>query len=86
MAGLAHPRPERRLIDVAEMQRLHLELLGEPCEVCERRTGTQLHHVKFRSRGGSDVRVDEKGRIQLLWICDYCAADHGRLPSISRYG
>jgi hypothetical protein len=58
---------------------LHLELAGEPCEVCDLRTGTILHHVKYRSRGGDDVRSN------LLWVCSICDADHGSLPSISRY-
>jgi hypothetical protein len=61
------------------MRRLHLELQGEPCEVCELRVGTQLHHVQYRSRGGDDVREN------LLWICDLCASDHSSLPSVSRY-
>lgn len=67
------------------MRQLHLELEGEPCEVCEKRPGTILHHVKYRSRGGDDIRTDSRGRVQLLWVCAYCDADHGSLPSISRY-
>jgi hypothetical protein len=61
------------------MARLHLELEGEPCEVCEIRIGTILHHVKYRSRGGDDVRSN------LLWVCVVCDSDHGALPAISRY-
>lgn len=61
------------------MRRLHLELHGELCEVCELRIGTILHHVKYRSRGGDDVRDN------FLWVCVICDADHGNLPSISRY-
>jgi hypothetical protein len=80
-----HPKPEKRLIDKRLMAELHLELVGEPCEVCEERVGTILHHVKYRSRGGDDVRLDEQGRKQLLWVCSICDADHAALPSISRY-
>lgn len=75
----ADPRPSKRVKNSDLMKRLHLELQGEPCEVCEKRPGTELHHVKFRSRGGDDSREN------LLWICSFCAADHGALPSISRY-
>lgn len=67
------------------MRQLHLELAGEPCENCEQRPGTILHHVKYRSRGGADARTDGRGRVQLLWVCGVCDADHGSLPSISRY-
>lgn len=62
------------------MRRLHLELAGEPCEVCELREGTILHHVQYRSRGGDDAREN------LLWVCHVCDSDHGSLPSVSRYG
>ena len=62
------------------MAQLHLEYQGEPCEVCEERIGSILHHVKFRSRGGDDVRAN------FLWVCPICDSDHGSLPSISRYG
>lgn len=80
------PRPPKRVKDTDLMKRLHLELHGEPCEVCEERIGTILHHVKYRSRGGDDVRLDAEGRVQLLWVCSICDADHGSLPAISRYG
>lgn len=74
-----YPRPEKRIVDPELMARLHLEYLGEPCEVCELRAGTRLHHVKYRSRGGDDVREN------FLWVCDICDSDHGALPSASRY-
>lgn len=61
------------------MREFHLEMVGEPCEVCERRRGTILHHVQYRSRGGDDVRSN------FLWVCIECDADHASLPSISRY-
>jgi len=67
------------VIDVDLMRQLHLEYEGEPCEVCGIRIGSILHHVKYRSRGGDDVRAN------LLWICPACDSDHGALPSISRY-
>jgi hypothetical protein len=68
------------------MRRFHLEMNGELCEVCELRVGTILHHVKYRSRGGDDVAIDDRGRRQFLWVCSVCDSDHGSLPSISRYG
>lgn len=74
------PRPRKRIVDKALMKQLHLELRGMPCENCEQRSGTALHHIKFRSRGGDDVREN------FLWVCAICDADHGSLPSISRYG
>ena len=74
------PRPLKRIKDRHLMRVLHLELEGEPCEVCGLRIGTILHHVKFRSRGGDDVRAN------FLWVCSSCDADHGSLPSVSRYG
>lgn len=80
MEDRSDPKPPRRVKDPELLRRLHLELNGEPCEVCERRLGTQLHHVRFRSRGGNDTREN------LLWICDLCASEHGSLPAVSRYG
>lgn len=79
-------RPRQRIVDRAAVERFRLEMLGEMCEVCEIRFGQHVHHVKFRSRGGDDVPVDEQGRRQFLWVCPVCDADHGNLPSISRYG
>ena len=73
------PKPEKRIIDKDLMRRLHLELEGEPCEVCDQRPGTRLHHVKYRSRGGDDVRAN------FLWVCAVCDSDHGALPSETRY-
>ena len=59
----------KRIRDPELLKRLHLELLGEPCELCERRPGTQLHHRKLRSQGGDDVREN------LAWICSFCHDD-----------
>lgn len=82
---LADPRPLGRVKDADVLARFHLEMLGEPCMVCELRPGRRAHHVKFRSRGGSDEVYDERGRRQLLWVCEICDSAHGDLPSISRY-
>jgi hypothetical protein len=52
------------------MARLHLEYLGEPCEICEQRVGTQLHHRILRGRtGGDDTREN------LAWVCGFCHID-----------
>ncbi len=48
------------------LRSLHLELRGEPCELCEQRTGVALHHKTLRSQGGSDVRDN------LAWLCQTC--------------
>ena len=60
------PRPPKRLKDPALMRELHLELAGEPCERCEERPGTGLHHKVFRSQSGSDTREN------LEWLCEPC--------------
>lgn len=60
------PKPERRTRDLQLMRQLHLELIGEPCELCERRPGTQLDHILPRSRGGGDTRTN------LRWVCVHC--------------
>lgn len=48
------------------MARLHLEYLGEPCELCELRVGTELHHKVLRAQGGDDTREN------LMWVCGFC--------------
>lgn len=48
------------------MRVFHLEMLGEPCERCELRAGVSIHHKKFRSQGGSDVRENFE------WLCQLC--------------
>ena len=61
-----------RLRDPELLARLHLQLFGEPCEECERRPGTMLHHVTLRSQGGGDTRDN------LRWLCVYCHEEaHG---------
>jgi hypothetical protein len=55
--------------DPAALKRFHVEMAGEPCMVCERRQGTQAHHIKFRSQGGDDASYN------LLWCCLWCHDD-----------
>lgn len=65
-------KPRRRIKDPAVLRRLHLKLYGEPCESCEHRPGTELHHVKLRSQSGDDSEGN------LVWICALChRALHG---------
>ena len=62
----------RRIKDPLALKRLRLKLWGEACESCRHRPGTELHHVKLRSRGGDDVPDN------LVWICALChRALHG---------
>jgi 5-methylcytosine-specific restriction endonuclease McrA len=63
------PKPPRRVKDPAALRAYRLEMSGEPCMVCERRTGTQAHHVTFRSQGGGDVPRN------LMWLCLWCHDD-----------
>jgi 5-methylcytosine-specific restriction endonuclease McrA len=64
--------------DPDALERFRLENVGEPCYVCERRPGSEAHHLTFRSQGGSDVPEN------LRWLCTTCHRDihDGRL---SRY-
>jgi 5-methylcytosine-specific restriction endonuclease McrA len=66
VVDLSDPRPPKRIKDPALLARLHLEYAGEPCMFCERRPGTQLHHIISRAQGGDDVREN------LAWLCVYC--------------
>jgi len=63
------PKPEKRTKDAELMRALHLEYLGEPCELCERRPGAELHHKRSRAQGGDDSREN------LMWLCASCHAD-----------
>lgn len=74
----ADPRPERRVRDPDALVRFRLENLGEPCSLCERRTGVHVHHKVFRSQGGNDEASN------CLWLCAVCHDDihAGR---VSRY-
>ena len=66
------PRPPQRIKDPDVLRRFRLENLGEPCQICELRPGTDAHHVVFRSRGGDDDALN------LRWICRSCHRDiHG---------
>lgn len=49
------PRPVARAKDPTALRRFRLERVGEPCEICEARQGTEVHHRVFRSQGGDDV-------------------------------
>ena len=51
-----------RVKDPDLIRRFRLEHAGEPCEVCEVRTGVDPHHVQYRSRGGDDTPEN------LLWL------------------
>lgn len=66
------PKPEKRIRDPEAMRRYHLLMEGEPCQKCEIRVGTQVHHRRFRSQGGSDVPAN------WLWLCPDCHRElHG---------
>lgn len=69
MAGISDTRPPKRIKDPDLMARLHLEYVNEPCDLCEVRPGTQLHHKISRAQGGDDSREN------LLWVCVYCHQD-----------
>lgn len=62
MDRLMDPRPPKRIKDTDALKRFRLEMVGEPCELCELRTGDHAHHVRFRSQGGDDAREN------LLWL------------------
>jgi HNH endonuclease len=76
----ADPKPRKRLRDPDALRRYRLEMLGQPCEVCEERAGTDAHHVTFRSRGGDDTPDN------LVWLlCRFCHDDvHLRGYSIDK--
>ena len=59
-------KPRPRLRDPEALARFRLERRGEPCECCERRAGTDVHHRVFRSQGGDDAPEN------LLWLCRPC--------------
>lgn len=60
------PRPPKRVRDKDLMKRLHLELAGEPCDRDCGRIGAALHHKRYRSQSGGDVREN------LEWLCHPC--------------
>ena len=58
-----------RLRDRDALARFRLEHLNEPCSICELRSGVEVHHRRYRSRGGDDVAEN------LLWLCRVCHDD-----------
>lgn len=63
------PRPPGRVIDPEAILTFRLKNIGEPCHICERRPGTDPHHVTFRSQSGDDHESN------LLWLCRLCHDD-----------
>jgi 5-methylcytosine-specific restriction endonuclease McrA len=63
------PKPQPRIKDQYAMHLFRLEHLGEPCDICELRPGSQVHHKVFRSQGGNDEAAN------LLWVCHLCHDD-----------
>jgi 5-methylcytosine-specific restriction endonuclease McrA len=66
---MSDPRPAARIRDQYVMHLFRLNHLGEPCDLCERRPGTDPHHKVFRSQGGNDDATN------LLWLCRPCHDD-----------
>jgi 5-methylcytosine-specific restriction endonuclease McrA len=56
------------------LKRFRLERLGEPCDVCDIRPGSEVHHKKFRSRGGDDTTDN------LMWLCLVCHGEQHGIP------
>lgn len=63
------PKPWARLRDKYVLELFRLAHLGEPCEQCERRPGTDAHHRVYRSQGGDDHPDN------LAWLCRTCHRD-----------
>lgn len=59
-------KPPKRVKDLAELKRFRLNHLHEPCFDCEMRPGVHVHHIRFRSQGGSDTPDN------LVWLCRPC--------------
>jgi hypothetical protein len=69
---MSDPRPAARVKDRDALFLFRLEHLGEPCDLCERRPGSQVHHKVFRSQSGGDVPSN------LEWLCHICHGErHG---------
>ena len=58
-----------RVNDPDAMFLFRLEMMGEPCEVCELRPGSEVRHRVFRSQGGGDVPEN------FVWACTVCHRD-----------
>lgn len=63
----ADPKPAARVKDPIALRRFRLEHISEPCERCQIRMGSEVHHRIFRSQGGSDV---DDGTLE--WLCLPC--------------
>lgn len=69
---MSDPKPEKRIRNPDAMRRYHLLMAGEPCERCQVRMGTQVHHSVYRGRGGDDLESNFE------WLCPTChRAEHG---------
>jgi 5-methylcytosine-specific restriction endonuclease McrA len=68
----AKQRQDAKRLAAAE-QKLIRKLIHERdnhrCRVCNRRDGVDVHHLRYRSRGGKDVPSN------LLCLCRICHAD-----------
>lgn len=65
-------KPAKRVRDPEALRRFRLERLYDPCDECELRPGTEVHHATFRSQGGGDVPSN------LRWLCHPChSSAHG---------
>lgn len=71
-------KPRKRTRDSLALRRFRLERIGEPCEICESRPGTEVHHSIFRSQGGDDEPSNFR------WLCSSCHRDlhDGRLKRV----
>jgi len=66
------PKPSPRIKDPDALRRFRLEHAGEPCQMCELRPGSAVHHEKFRSQSGDDIESNFR------WLCVVCHhARHG---------
>ena len=62
-----------RIKNPEALKRFRLAHLGEPCEDCRERPGTQVHHVIFKGQQGDDVPDNFR------WLCIYC---HGKAHGV----
>ena len=63
-----------------QQQRAALERDGWRCQICGARTHLEVHHIRYRSRGGGD-REDN-----LITLCAECHASvHGGLNPTARH-
>lgn len=76
-AAMRDPKPPKRVRDPDALRRFRLAHLNEPCDDCEMRPGVHVHHIVFRSQGGSDNDPS-----LLAWLCRAC---HDRRHGIESY-